>query len=90
MGPIRSERQARELTGLPVETQREVFAAAHEATEGPPRRRLGSGWSLGVNVKRSRSCIGGTATKDGGHEGSFLAPLPYLRPATLAYALSLG
>jgi len=32
MVPIANERQARELTGLPVETQREVFAAAHEAT----------------------------------------------------------
>lgn len=34
--PIANEAQARELTGLPAETQREVFAAATEATQGKP------------------------------------------------------
>jgi len=29
---VANEAQARELAGLPVETQREVFADAHEAT----------------------------------------------------------
>jgi len=33
---VANEAQARELAGLPVETQCEVFAAAHEATEGKP------------------------------------------------------
>lgn len=36
IGDIANEGQARELTGLPAETQREVFAAAHEATAGKP------------------------------------------------------